>query len=379
MPQRRKSQPTSDRQVPCVIVGAGAAGLGIGRALQEVGIPFVILERHEIGGSFRRWPREMRFLTPSFPSNSFGTLDLNSIAIGTSPAFTLETEHPTGSQYADYLASVADYFQLPIRTGIDVLSVKPHPSGDFEVQTSAGPLTAQFVIWAAGEFQYPQRSPFPGAEHCRHNSQVRSFKRLTGDRYVVIGGYESGIDAAVHLAASGKRVRVLERRSVWSSESSDPSITLSPFTWDRLMATPDGRIELLDEITVARVERQKTRYVVIAEDGHRFLTPQRPILATGFDGSVRLVRDLFQFRDDGFPKLSETDESTTTPGLFLTGPLVRHERLVFCFIYKFRQRFGVIANAIANRLGLDTAPLEKYRFWGLYLDDLTCCGDDCVC
>ena len=52
---------------------------------------------------------------------------------------------------------------------------------------------------------------------------------------------------------------------------------------------------------------------------------------------------------------------------------------MFCFIYKFRQRFGVIANAIANRMGFDTAPLDKYRFWGLYLDDLACCGDDCVC
>ena len=85
MAKRRKS---SSNNLPCVIVGAGAAGIGVARALQEVGVPFVILERHEIGGSFRRWPKEMRFITPSFPSNSFGTLDLNSIAIGTSPAFT---------------------------------------------------------------------------------------------------------------------------------------------------------------------------------------------------------------------------------------------------------------------------------------------------
>ena len=150
MAKRKKSSPVI---WPCIIVGAGAAGIGIARALQEVGVPFLIIERHEIGGTFRRWPREMRFITPSFPSNSFGTLDLNSIAIGTSPAFTLECEHPTGDQYADYLLSVVDYFKLPIKMGIDVLSITPQPGGGFELQTSEGPIKAQHVIWAAGEFQ----------------------------------------------------------------------------------------------------------------------------------------------------------------------------------------------------------------------------------
>ena len=377
MAQRRQKQGTQG--LPCIIVGAGAAGIGVARALQEVGVGAVILERHEIGGSFRRWPREMRFITPSFPSNSFGTLDLNSVAIGTSPAFTLECEHPTGKQYADYLKSVVEYFHLPVQTGVDVKSLAPLAGGGFELETSSGRLKASTVIWAAGEFQYPKLRPFPGAEHAVHNSRVKSWKRLAGDDVIVIGGYESGIDAAVHLANAGKRVRVLERNSIWSSEASDPSITLSPFTWDRLLETPDGRIEMLDEVEIDRIEKQRAGYAVIDVTGQRWLTKRRPILATGFEGSPVLIRDLFDWRDDGFPLLNSVDESTRAPGLFLVGSLVRHERLVFCFIYKFRQRFGVVANEIGQRLGHDTAPLQKYRFWGMYLDDLTCCGSECVC
>ena len=396
MAQPRRQSSSSD--YPCVIVGAGAAGLGVARALQEIAVPFVILERHEVGGSFRRWPREMRFITPSFPSNSFGTLDLNSIAIGTSPAFTLECEHATGLQYADYLMSVVDYFQLPVRTGVDVLSVTPRSGGlkldtsstrsrreratlgvGFELETSVGRIYAQTIIWAAGEFQYPRLTPFSGAEHCIHNSHVKSWKRLSGDAFLVIGGYESGVDAAVHLANAGKRVTVLERNSVWTSEDSDPSITLSPFTWDRLMETPKGCIELLDDVEIERVEKRCGQYTVIAASGHTFVTKRKPILATGFDGSVRLVRDLFTWREDDFPRLNSVDESTIAPGLFLVGSLVRHKRLVFCFIYKFRQRFGVVANEIGKRFGVDTSALQKYRFWGMYLDDLTCCGSECVC
>jgi hypothetical protein len=93
-----------------------------------------------------------------------------------------------------------------------------------------------------------------------------------------------------------------------------------------------------------------------------------------------LISDLFDWADQkAYALLTDDDESTKTPGLFLVGPQVRHGDLIFCFIYKFRQRFGVVANAIGRRLGLDTARLEQYRDEGLYLDDLSCCGDECVC
>ena len=51
----------------------------------------------------------------------------------------------------------------------------------------------------------------------------------------------------------------------------------------------------------------------------------------------------------------------------------------FCFIYKYRQRFAVVAKAIADELDLPAENLEIYRMWGMYLDDLSCCGQECVC
>ena len=95
--------------------------------------------------------------------------------------------------------------------------------------------------------------------------------------------------------------------------------------------------------------------------------------------SHKLVADLFERRDDGFPLLSEHDESTIVPGVFLCGPTVRHDDHVFCFIFKYRQRFAVVAKAIATSLGLPAEELEEYREWGMYLDDLSCCGVECVC
>ena len=83
-------------------------------------------------------------------------------------------------------------------------------------------------------------------------------------------------------------------------------------------------------------------------------------------------------RSDGLPVLSEQDESTLATGMFLCGPSVRHDQHVFCFIYKFRQRFAVVAKAVATSLGLPADVLEEYRRWGMYLDDLSCCGQECA-
>jgi len=364
-----------------VIVGAGAAGVGCGVILRHLEInDFTLLERGaHVGESFRRWPREMRFITPSFTSNSFGQTDLNAIAPYTSPAFTLQSEHPNGHEYAAYLRAVAGHYQLPVQTGVEVKAIE-RADGLFTLDTNRGYLDARFVIWAAGEFQHPRRHPFPGAELCKHNSQVRAWKNLPGEDVIVIGGYESGMDAALHLAELGKRVRVLERSDVWERPGHDPSNSLSTFTLERLrVARKTRRIQLISGADVQGVEQKNGDYVVRGPGRQRWLTDAPPILATGFDTSARQIAPLFEWREDGFPMLTTHDESTLAPGLFLAGPGVRQQKFIFCFIYKFRQRFAVIADQIAQRLGVDAAPLTLYRQHGMYLDDLACCGDQCAC
>ncbi len=323
----------------------------------------------------------MRFITPSFTGNAFGQFDLNAIALNTSPAYTLQREHPTGAEYVEYLKVIAGHFVLPIRDGVEVYALEPlSDDAGFVLHTSTGDIRSRFVIWAAGEFQYPRTYPFPGAEHCRHNAEVDSWAAIAGDEAVVIGGFESGIDAAYHLTMAGKTVRVLDREASWEEDGSDPSLTLSPYTRERLdQALDTGRLELIGGALITEVEPTANGYLVRDADGDTWETAQAPILATGFSGSLQLVRDLFGWDERGHAELSERDESTRLPGLFVVGPSVRHEGVIFCYIYKFRQRFAVVAATIGERLGLDLAPLEVYRDNAMYLDDLSCCGAECTC
>lgn len=363
-----------------VVVGGGAAGIGVGVALRHAGIDnFVILERLMIGASFFLWPAETCFITPSFPTNSIGMLDLNAVALGTSPAFILGVEHPSGEEFAVHLNAVAKHYELPVRTKTEVLRVTK-VGEDFRVDTREETLRAKHVIWAAGEYQFPQTRGFEGAELCRHTATIANYEELDGDDFIVIGGYESGVDAAYHLADRDKKVRVFDAGCPWDAETSDPSVALSTYSQERIREEWfREHVRLIPNKPIVSVSHAEPMYEVTALDGQRFHTPVPPLLAGGFRGSHRLVADLFESRPDGYPLLTGQDESTIVPGVFLCGPAVRHDNHVFCFIYKFRQRFAVVAKAIATSLGLSAEGLEKYRHWGMFLDDLSLCGEECLC
>ena len=363
-----------------VIVGAGAAGIGVGIAIAHAGIEnFLIVDRDTVGASFSSWPEETRFITPSFPSNSIGMLDLNSIAIGISPAFSMKVEHPTGKEYAEHLQDIAEYFELPILENTNVDSIEKI-DGFFHLNIGDSNLLAKNVIWAAGEYQYPLLDGFEGVELCRHTATVSRYADLEGDNFLIIGGYESGIDAAYHLANNGKKVVLFDINSPWDEESSDPSITLSTFSFERMRnANFENNVRLNPQTPVKSVNLVNGTYEVRTQDGQVFNSDSKPLFAGGFDGSHKFVSDLFDEREDGFPLLNESDESTLVPGMFLCGPSVRHDGHIFCFIFKYRQRFAIVAQAIASSLDIPTDEfVEVYSGWGMYLDDLSCCGQECL-
>jgi putative flavoprotein involved in K+ transport len=367
-----------------LIVGAGPAGIGVAAALGRLDIEASIVDRHGVGASFRRWPEGTRLLTPSFTGNVFGAVDLNAVTFDTSPALTLSDEHPTGDGYADYLETVVKLEDLRVRGGVDVVDVTRAPGADHLVVEVRGddPLLARHVVWAAGEAAYPRRGGFPGAERCVPTIEIDRWDAHPGSEVVVVGGYESGIDAACQLVGRGRRVTVVDRGTPWDVVDSDPSLALSPYTHGRLQhASATGQLTLVGDVEVAGVTDASPGFVVCGADGSEWRSDGPPLLATGFTGSLDLVRDRFDWTDDGHVLVTEeADESTRTPGLFLAGPALAHRGVSFCFTYKFRQRFAIVAGAIAADLGVDPAPLlAEHAAWNLLLDDLSCCERACAC
>lgn len=384
-PPKRPTRPEGGI-LQAAVIGAGPAGIGVSLALRAMGLRHLaVLDQGRIGESFRRWPQGMRFITPSFTGNQYGSLDLNSVHPSTSPAYLLKTEHPTGKEYAAYLEAVAAWGRLPVLTGYGLKSME-HKDGIFYLDTGKGVLKARNVVWAAGEFHWPRLPEIPGAELGRHNSLVKDWTALPGKRAVVIGGYESGIDAAYHLARSGKKVSVLDAAAPWTLDDSDPSVNLSPYSLDRLRVAQAGRqLHLIK--AAATVIRQRGKGFEVLAGGKAYPSDTPPILATGFRSSLQLVQDRFDWKRGMAQVALADDQSTRTPGLYLAGPSLRHrlgsKTLIFCFIYKYRGRFPVVAASIGKRLGLPAKAIARmndfYREHKMYLADLSCCGDDCAC
>ncbi|MEM9444705.1 MAG: NAD(P)/FAD-dependent oxidoreductase [Verrucomicrobiota bacterium] len=363
-----------------VIVGAGPAGIGCALALRRAGIEKVILlDTDKVGASFRRWPEEMRLITPSFHANPFFQTDLNAVTPDTSPADFLQKEHLSGKRYADYLQAIAIQFKLDFRENERVSEIIPEPNG-YTVHAENSTYHAKAVIWAGGEFSLPKSGSFPGSEYCAHSSIFRTWSDFRGEEALVIGGYESGIDAASHLTALGKRVVVVSSGEPWNIDHPDPSEVLSPYTRERLLSMmknhPD-RLSLFGNSTVVQVNRLSDRYVVETKEGGVFDTKHRPIAATGFQSALTPIKELFEWKGS-IPQFTEDDESTLLPGLYYSGPSLVQKNSKFCFIYKFRARFGVIARSIARHLNYPEPDLEDDRRRGFLIDDLECCTN-CEC
>ena len=369
-----------DEYYDVVIVGAGSAGIGVGILLQKLGISYIILEKKSIGASFKKWPKETRFISPSFTGNFFKMPDLNAVTPDTSPAFDLLTEHPTGLEYAQYLEGVAKHFQLAIKVNIEVKDIEDK-KGCFILNTNQETYGSTYVIWAAGEYQFPRTNAFTGDYFCVHYAEVRSFAEVLGKESVVIGAYESGFDAALNLAQLGKKVTLIDSSNYLELINSDSSYSLSPFTRDRIKGALDN-IDYYAETKVEKVKFENAKYLVTTDDGETFISDDEPINCTGFNTSLTLVNELFEF-EENYPLLTPVDESRKVENLFLVGPQVKHGTALFCFIYKYRQRFAIVAEEIAKRCEIPPSEVEEvlkeYKYNNFYLDDLSCCDDECVC
>lgn len=387
------SSPSSSlpsRTLDVAIVGAGPAGIGCALALRACGVEnTAILDAAGVGASFNAWPRQMTLLTPSFHSNAFGSTDLNAVTPDTSPADFLHTQHPSGPDYARYLQALVIHYGLEVCAPVRVNRVEPPsaPGGEFLLHTSSSPkpVRARHVIWTAGEFGTPDDGGIEGASLCLHNSRVRDWDDIAapGEKVTLIGGYESGIDAAIHLMEAGREVHLLSKGEPWATDDPDPSRSLSPRTRDRLkhaLLHAPGSIQFYKNAHIVSVEKSDHGFFTLRDaDGIPFASPHPPILCTGFQSALRPIADLWEWQGD-YPVFSEAaDESTLTPGLFYSGPSLRQRGMLFCFIYKFRARFGVIAREISDRLGVE--PGDEFDLWkerGFVLDDLSCCND-CQC
>ncbi|RIP35020.1 pyridine nucleotide-disulfide oxidoreductase [Staphylococcus gallinarum] len=366
-------------QYTAIIIGAGPAGIGLSIALKQFGITdTLILEKDNIGSSFESWPVTTRFITPSFTTNGFGMPDINAITPDTSPGFTFKEEHINGQSYQKYLKAIVDINKVNIQTNTIVTHVRPINNG-YTLITSNGNFTSKYLFIATGDLNFPYK-PFKFGQHY---TEINDFKDIKSHNVTIIGANESGIDAAINLATSGKKVTIISKSTGFNGNVADPSVSLSPFTNHKFKKLLDDGypIRLLINRTVTHVEKCSEGYKIHIKENTDVHITEEIIQATGFKPTINpLIQSLFNTTYNKI-NLTNNDESTIFNNIFLVGSIVKHDTAILCYIYKFRTRFAVLANLIANREGMPVSEevINYYKQNQMYLEDYSCCEVNCSC
>ena len=164
------------------------------------GVPHVVVERERVAERWRTWRWDSLVANgpawhDRFPGQEFNTEP---------DAFA------TKDEVADYLAAYAEKIDAPIRTGVEVTSVRRNTEGaGFDVETSEGTIHARYVVAATGAFQkpiIPRVIPDSSGIHQIHSSSYHNPQDLPAGAVLVVGAGSSGVQIADELQRSGRQV-----------------------------------------------------------------------------------------------------------------------------------------------------------------------------
>lgn len=190
----------SSQETEVLVVGAGQAGIAMSEHLGLHGVPHIVVERDRVAERWRSWRWDSLVANgpawhDRFPGQEFN-IDPDAFA--------------GKEEVADYLAAYAEKIDAPIRTGVEVRSVRKHDGrAGFHVETSAGTIDARFVVAATGAFQKPVIPPVvPESAGLTqiHSSAYHNPQQLPEGSVLVIGAGSSGVQIADELRQSGRDV-----------------------------------------------------------------------------------------------------------------------------------------------------------------------------
>ncbi|MGH9039381.1 MAG: flavin-containing monooxygenase [Acidimicrobiia bacterium] len=199
------------KPVQVVIIGSGFAGLGMAIRLREAGFEVVVLERAgDVGGTWR--DNTYPGAACDVPSH------LYSFSFAPNPDWS--SSFSPQHEIQDYLRNTADRFGVRphVRFGTEVRSAR-WTAERWEVETTSGSYSAQFLISATGALSDPSLPDLPGLDRFTgtafHSARWRHDHDLSGERVAVIGTGASAIQFVPQIQPHAGRLSVFQRTPPW--------------------------------------------------------------------------------------------------------------------------------------------------------------------
>ena len=183
-----------------IIIGAGPIGLATGIELKKRSIPFLIIERGCLVQSLYNYPINMSFFSTS-----------DKLEIGGIP-FISHGFKPSRSEALEYYRRAAQYYDLPIHLYEAVLEVNGS-NRVFTVTTNKNEYHASKIVIATGFYGTPNKMGIPGENLSKVQHYYKEAHPYVGQKVLVVGAGNSGVDVALECFRSGAEVSMAIRYS----------------------------------------------------------------------------------------------------------------------------------------------------------------------
>ena len=187
--------------VEVLVVGGGQAGLAASEHLSARGVEHLVLERERIAERWRSARGDSLVANGPAWHDRFPSLEFADVG---------PDEFAPKERVAAYFEEFARQIAAPIRTGVEVLSVRRQADRPgFRAETSAGTIDARYVVAATGAFQRPVMPglvPDAAGLEQLHSTAYRNPGRLPEGAVLVVGAGSSGVQIADELLRAGRQV-----------------------------------------------------------------------------------------------------------------------------------------------------------------------------
>jgi thioredoxin reductase len=316
--------------VDVAVIGAGQAGLSVGRLLSRSDLSFVILDAEDgPGAAWRHTWDSLRLFSPAFWSSIPGIIMPGG-----------RDYYPIRDEVIDYLATYEERYRLPIERPVRVRAVRRHDER-LLVETDQGDWLARAVVSATGSWRNPVVPDYAGRDLFQgvhlHSACYRSPEPFRGLRVLVVGGGNSGAQILAELSLVGAVTWVTRReprflpddvdgralfdratRHYEAREAGrDPQASAEALLGDIVMLPPVKAARERGDLVAVRPFERFTHTGVVWRDG-REEPVDTVIWCTGFRPALDHLRPLGVIEPDG-RILTVGTRSIHEPRLWLVG------------------------------------------------------------